>query len=90
MSAATVRAGQVWADNDSRCKGRRTLRVEQVVGDKAVCLTLTDWDGRPDGQRRTLIAVRRFKPTSTGYRLIQDVAGADVTPRPSPPATTST
>lgn len=55
-----VRVGSVWADNDPRSAGR-TLRVERVDGDKAVCTVLTntaateqtlrDW-ARPPGAAR--------------------------------------
>ncbi|MEO3869370.1 hypothetical protein ABGB18_11110 [Nonomuraea sp. B12E4] len=80
-----VRAGQVWADNDERVAGR-TLRVEAIDGDKAVCTVLTnstDTQERIDrGERSNLqdtrgrttrISLARFRPTKTGYRLVQDV-----------------
>ena len=79
-----VKPGQVWQCMDNRESGNRTLRVESVGGDVmdpvAVCtvLTATDYFGNPSaaiGQRRR-IRVRRMKPGSRGYRLIEDVEEA--------------
>lgn len=92
----TVRVGQVWADNDPRCAGR-TIRVDSIDGDKAVCTVLTNSDetqrhldayempGRSRYPRGPIlrdtrgkvrrISLARFKPTSTGYRLLTDVPG---------------
>jgi hypothetical protein len=80
-----VKVGQVWADNDKRCKGR-TIRVDAIEAGKAVCTVLTNADavqaaldaGDPmwvaDGRKRpTRISLGRFRPTSTGYRLINEV-----------------
>ncbi|MET8985880.1 hypothetical protein ABZW49_10565 [Nonomuraea wenchangensis] len=88
-----VRPGQVWADNDERSAGR-TLRVDAIEGDKAVCTVLTNSDDtqkhldayeRPGRSRYPSgpllrdtrgkvrrISLSRFRPTSTGYRLIAD------------------
>lgn len=82
-----VRAGQVWADNDSRVTGR-TIRVDEVDATHATCTILTN-DATTQGNldnpsqasyqpkdRRgatTRIAIKRFRPTSTGYRLLTDV-----------------
>ncbi|WP_190253552.1 hypothetical protein [Dactylosporangium sucinum] len=82
-----VKPGQVWADNDPRCAGR-TLRVDAVDDDKALCTILTNsdttqelidnpaqspWYRRSDRRgKQTRISLARFVPTSTGYRLIQD------------------
>lgn len=85
MDSLSPAPGQVWADNDPRCAGR-TLRVDEVVDGKALCTILTnsaetqadldrgigpsrDMRGKP-----TRISVTRFKPTSTGYRLIIEAA----------------
>ncbi len=84
----TVEPGQVWADNDPRAAGR-TLRVDTIDGDKAICTVLTNTNetqaylDRPDtkpaymagaySDRRgtqTRVALKRFAPTSTGYRLV--------------------
>lgn len=73
MTAATVvRVGQVWADNDWRSEGR-TVMVMEIVGDRAICSVA--WPNHKH-LRRTAIALRRFRPNSTGYRLISDVPNA--------------
>lgn len=78
-----VRPGQVWADADSRTTGR-TLRVDRIEDTKAVCVVLTNSiatqheidRGNRHAQdcrgRLTRISLARFRPTSTGYRLISD------------------
>lgn len=77
-----VRPGQVWADNDPRSEGR-TLRVERIEGTKAVCTVLTNMTPSQADLRRgvlvtdmrgktTRIALARFRPTRTGYRLVRD------------------
>lgn len=82
----TVKPGQIWADNDPRSAGR-TLRVDAIEGERAVCTVLTNdtdtqtaLDGgvnilgyKPKDTRgkTTRISVARFQPTRTGYRLIQ-------------------
>lgn len=69
-----VKVGQVWADNDWRSAGR-TIEVEEVTATHAICKVLTKVDspayGPPNG-RRTRIRLDRFRPTSTGYRLMSD------------------
>ncbi|WP_137726494.1 hypothetical protein [Prescottella subtropica] len=69
-------AGQVWADNDPRVHGR-TIAVDAIDGDKAICTVLVPAYDNPNGRsgHAVKIAVRRFKPTSTGYRLIRDEHG---------------
>ncbi len=85
--ANAVKPGQVWADNDPRSAGR-TLRVEQIDGDKAVCVILTNTDetqrdidnppsrtwglSRDRRGSRTRISLARFVPNRTGYRLLED------------------
>lgn len=63
---ADVLPGQVWADRDPRHAGR-TLTVVEVawVGGRetAVC------DAKPSG-RRVLVRADRFRPSSRGYRLV--------------------
>lgn len=91
-----VRPGQTWADNDPRCAGR-TIRVDSIDGDKAVCTVLTNSDdtqkhldaynkpGRyPRGPilkdtrgKVRRISLSRFRPTSTGYRLVADAPEED-------------
>jgi hypothetical protein len=75
-----VKPGQVWQDCDKRAYGR-TVRVVDVDATHAT-VELVAQRGRPargheDAQRaepgrRTRIRLDRFKPTSTGYRLVQD------------------
>jgi ABC-type phosphate transport system auxiliary subunit len=79
----TVKPGQIWADNDKRAEGR-TVRVERIEDGKAVCTILTNRDATQRDLdrgsawvndmrgRTTRIALSRFKPTNTGYRLVQD------------------
>ena len=76
MTNSPVEVGQVWADNDSRVYGR-TVKVEAIDGDKAVCRVLARPVDYPQGRtgHTTKISIGRFKPTSTGYRLIRDADG---------------
>ena len=60
-----VRPGQIWADNDKRSAGRR-ITVTSVGQTHAMVETSLG--------RRTLVRLDRFRPTSTGYRLVTDVA----------------
>jgi hypothetical protein len=67
-----VRVGQVWLDNDKRTH-RRSLRVVEVPSLDVpnpghVKVTVQDAIGR-----KYRIRLDRFRPTSTGYRLEQDV-----------------
>lgn len=58
-----VKVGQTWQDNDKR--GPR--RVGRIV-------SIDDTHARVDwGVNVTRVKLTRFKPTSTGYLLIQDV-----------------
>jgi len=72
-----VEPGQVWADCDPRAVGR-TIRVDSIGGDvmdpTAVCTVLTDRDSAvsPTVGRAVRIRVRRFRPNSTGYRLVKE------------------
>lgn len=80
-----VKIGQEWADNDRRAKGRRIL-VMAIEGDRA----LVEVDRVARGQnkkgvgKRSHIKLSRFRPGSTGYTLVNDVA--DVPPKPAPAA----
>lgn len=86
----TVRVGQVWADNDKRSVGRQVRVVE--VDHTHATVELVARRGRPargaeaqqrvDPGQQTKIRLDRFKPTSTGYRLVQDLPGSAVTPVP--------
>jgi hypothetical protein len=70
----TVRVNSVWADNDKRCEGRR-VRVVEIDATHATVVPV-DIRGVPDSRaryaRRTRIRLDRFRPTSTGYRLVSD------------------
>jgi hypothetical protein len=86
MGQTTVQPGQTWADNDKRSIGRK-VRVDSIDGEYANCTVVADRDDtrqtrggrynvmRPHGWspvgQTTRILLRRFKPTSTGYRLIE-------------------
>ena len=62
-----VRVGQVWESCDKREKGRRSI-VERIEGNKAV---VRGWSmGNISGPERR-IRLDRFRPISTGYRLIR-------------------
>lgn len=69
-----IKAGQIWKDNDKR-GSERYLRIIRVEGDKAVCQRVFNTPDRGwlniAKFRETRIAVRRFRPTSTGYVLVQ-------------------
>ncbi|GAA0918604.1 hypothetical protein [Nonomuraea longicatena] len=62
-----VQVGQVWADNDKRASGR-TVRVENVDGRY---VQVVDSRGR-----RSRILIERMRPTSTGYRLLEEAPDA--------------
>jgi hypothetical protein len=69
----TVRPGQIWADNDKRSEGRHIRVLE--VDDTHATVVQVDIRGMVDSrtrQRQTRIRLDRFRPTSTGYRLVQD------------------
>lgn len=60
-----VRVGDVWADNDPRMAGTgRELRVKHVDAERVRCIE--ECTGL-----RTNIARKRFRPTSSGYRLVE-------------------
>jgi hypothetical protein len=73
-----VKVGQVWADNDKRQRKARTVTVIAVQ---------KEFDGVPLSNpyavvksstgRCTSVRLDRFRPTSTGYRLVQDVDGGE-------------
>jgi hypothetical protein len=70
---AEVAIGQIWQDNDPRMCTRE-LGVRLIVGDYAYCairIKGNPWEIRRDGKERLVrILTRRFRPNSTGYRLI--------------------
>lgn len=75
-----VKRGQVWADNDRRSNGR-TVRVLRVDETHAVVTVLTARKSAPPAERQRAVGAERrirldrFKPTSTGYRLIEEPEG---------------
>lgn len=71
----TVKPGQIWADNDWRSSGR-TVRVIEVDATHATVEVVTN--GRmtyTKPGRRSRIRLDRFRPTSTGYRLVPQPRG---------------
>jgi hypothetical protein len=68
-----VKPGQIWADNDKRSKGRR-IRVLEVGQYHAIVRDADATPGAWPPGRKTRIRLDRFKPTSTGYRLVQDAS----------------
>jgi hypothetical protein len=71
---AGVRDRQVWADNDPRSAGRK-VRVISVDETHATVVGVVASGGKyvpSTAARKTRIKLTRFKPTSTGYRLVQD------------------
>lgn len=73
----TVRPGQIWQDNDPRAHGRQVRIVE--LTDTHALVELQVPRSAPQGAshlkpRRTRIRLDRFRPISTGYVLVQDVA----------------
>jgi hypothetical protein len=61
----TVEPGQVWADNDPRGYGRQ-VTIQSLDATHATAT---------DGKRTTRIRLDRFRPTSTGYRLVRNSDG---------------
>jgi len=58
-----VKPGQVWADNDKRSRGRQ-VKILEVYETHALVQS-------PSGMGRvTKIRLDRFRPNSTGYRLL--------------------
>lgn len=86
-----VHPNQIWLDNDSRQKGR-SLRIIRTDETHALCEVLTNSPNAQrliDNQqprshyvprdmrgKTARIALKRFKPTSTGYRLATPPAAA--------------
>ena len=73
----TVQPGQVWVDWDSRSRpksgltkdARRFLIVERILNDQRAECKACDCNGCIVGNRTYRIVLRRFRPTSTGYKL---------------------
>lgn len=77
--SAGVRVGQIWQDNDKRGYGRRVRVVEVDETHALVELHVPRGAGHMHAKpgRRTRIRLDRFRPTSTGYRLVQDAPGGE-------------
>lgn len=77
MTNIDVRAGQLWQDNDPRIaeakKGNRMVRVTFVGPTHAQVETW--YDGEIGAHSRTgRVRLDRFRPSSTGYKLVEDAA----------------
>ncbi len=60
--------GQVWEDYDKRVRDsatKRRVRIVEVLPNGAIVENI-------ETGKRTGILLRRFRPTSTGYRLVED------------------
>jgi hypothetical protein len=66
-NATEVKAGQVWLDWDKRFRGsghERRIHIESVDEKYAYCLS--------DGVKKVRIRLDRFRPNSTGYKLLRE------------------
>lgn len=66
-SAPAVEVGQVWEDWDSRFRDgqyRRKIGVEKIDSRYAYCYGISTG-------KRTRILLSRFRPTASGYRLVE-------------------
>ncbi len=69
---------QIWADVDPRMDGRRFEMVE-ITDTHAIVVLHTPrgvGDDHAKPGRRTRVRLDRFRPTSTGYRLVQEAPDA--------------
>ena len=66
MSAPVVKIGQRWQDNDKRAYNRIGTVIE--IGQTSQTCRI-----RWDSGKVSRISLHRMKPTSTGYRLLEDV-----------------
>jgi hypothetical protein len=69
MERQTVTVGQIWADNDKRCAGRR-LRIVSIDQDRGYAYART-LAGNHERGSPVRIRLYRFIPNSRGYRLIR-------------------
>lgn len=60
MPKTEVKVGQVWQDMDYRMRGARLIVID-IQGDYAICRR---------NERTIKILLRRFRQSSTGYRLV--------------------
>ncbi len=61
-----VKVGQVWQDNDPRHDYKRRVSVLEIKGAHALVQNIHT-------KRKTRISLDRFRKTSTGYILVEDV-----------------
>lgn len=62
-----VRVGQIWQDNDTRQRkshNPRRGKIVQILGGYAT----VEWSTG----RTTQVSLKRFRPNSTGYKLVED------------------
>ncbi|WP_329131483.1 hypothetical protein OG552_10320 [Streptomyces sp. NBC_01476] len=73
----SVEPGQVWADNDKRGYGRK-IQVISIEDGYALtkAVSLRGGSVSPTTKPPTRIRLDRFKPTSTGYRLVRHADGS--------------
>lgn len=69
----TPAPGQIWQDNDPRSYGRK-VRIIEITDTQAVVELHQPRQPVSSAKpgRRTRIRLDRFKPTSTGYRYLND------------------
>lgn len=67
-----VKVGQIWGDCDPRMGGRE-FKVYEIGETHATVVITRPNDHAYDPRPVQRIKLTRFKPTSTGYRLIEDV-----------------
>jgi hypothetical protein len=73
-----VKPGQIWADNDKRSAGRqvRVVEVGNTYATVEAYIPPAAQHLHSKPPRRSRILLTRFRPTSTGYRLVQDAEEA--------------
>jgi len=71
-----VKVNQVWEDNDRRVKGRR-FRVDRIDCGLVFVTVIENPEAPETVGRVRRIRLDRFRPTSTGYRLVSE-AKSDV------------
>lgn len=72
MTHTEVKIGQIWADNDPRFQNDdRHLQVIEIGQGMAFCIIVKHYKPKMLG-RKSAIKLSRFRPTSTGYRLVAE------------------
>jgi hypothetical protein len=67
-----VKVGQIWKDNDKRMS-ERWLRVVRVADGFAWCENVErHWAAWVATGKQTVLAVKRMRPTATGYALVKE------------------